>query len=148
MKPKGMINNLDELRERRALLVAEQSVLGKKIVSDSGTALLALPVAVLTKPADPLTMVKVDGKVDIPAKVFSYLLPLLVNRTLFRRSGFVTRIVMGMIARRVGKRIGPKALRWLLRTIQNFIRNHRADAPRLPVHLRDYNRSPKFKRLK
>lgn len=107
-------NNLDELKAGRAALDVEQAMLGREIIKEGKVALLALPLQSIMKPADPLKAIKVDGKINIPAKLFSYLLPLIINRTLFRRSNFMIRFITAMIARRIGKRIGPKVVMWLL----------------------------------
>ncbi len=139
MKPTYKLNNLDELQAMQAGLNAQQQVLGKEIVSEGKTALVTLPVASLLKPADPLKIIKVDGKINIPGKVFSYLLPLIVNQTLFRRSSFVTRIITAMIARRVGKRMGPKIAMWLIRLTERYIRNRRSKTVLLPGHVLQRN---------
>jgi len=118
----GKYKDLDELKSRQAALNAEQSMLGKEIVAEVKAALVTLPVVSLLKPADPLRIIKVDGKINVPGKIFSYLLPIVVNQTLFRKSGFVTRIITAMIARRVGKRIGPKVAMWLIRMAERYLR--------------------------
>ncbi|CAM4421951.1 hypothetical protein SAMN06265348_12410 [Pedobacter westerhofensis] len=135
MKATTKIKNLEELKARQVMLNAEQSLLGQEIVSQGKTLLLSLLVITLVKPADPLTIIKVDGKINISAKFFSYLLPLVVNRTLFRKSGFITRIVMAMIARRVGKQMGSKVARWLLNTLEKYLSSLKPVAPRLPRHV-------------
>lgn len=100
MKPTYKLNSLDKLKAMQASLNTQQKALEKQIVSTGKTALVTLPVVWLLKPSDPLKIIKVDGKINISGKVFSYLLPLVVNQTLFRRSGFLTKIIMAIIALR------------------------------------------------
>lgn len=123
MKQTPIIHNLGELRARQKILKAEQQLLVKEIINEGKTAVVNLPLAALTKPADPLKVLKVDGKVNPPAKLFSYLLPLIFNRTFFRRSGFVTKTIVALIARKVGKRIGPKISVWLIDILLKYTRN-------------------------
>lgn len=113
------INNLTELRAKQIALKAEHKLLGQEILEETKQSLVIFPIASLIKPADPLRILTVDGKIDVPAKSFSYLLPILVNRTLFRKSGFLTRLLTTMVARRIGKKIGPKVASWLLSTTRD-----------------------------
>src|SRR5215217_4241704 len=102
------LNSLEELKTRKAGLKADQQFLGNEIFNEAKLAVINLPIARLVKPADPLKILKVDGKINPSAKLFSYLLSLVTNRILFRRSGFITRMITALIARKIGKRIGPK----------------------------------------
>lgn len=120
MKTNIKLNNLAELKAKQASLKAEQVTLGKEIISEGKNMMISLPVQGLLKPADPLKMLKTNGKINLPGKNFSQLLALVVNRTLFRRSGFVTRIITAMIARKIGRRIGPKIASWFLAMIKKF----------------------------
>lgn len=148
MKASTNITSLDELKARQALLNAEQSLLAKEIVSDGKTALVSLPAVTLFKPDDPLKIIKVDGEINIPAKVFSYLLPLLVNRILFRKSGFITRMVMTMIARRIGIKIGPKITKRLLNAIENDLLSRRLGEPHLAGKVLQHINTIQAERLK
>lgn len=140
MNKTAKYKNLDELRARQAALNAEESILGKEIIAESKVALITLPVVSLLKPADPLRIIKVDGKINVPGKVFSYLLPIVVNQTLFRKSGFMVRIITAMIARRIGKRIGPKVAMWLIRMAERHLRNRKPKGHLLPGHVLQQNR--------
>lgn len=148
MNRTGRYNNLDELKARQAALNAKQSMLGKEIIAESKAALITMPVVSLLKPADPLNIIKVDGKINVPAKVFSYLLPIIANRTLFRRSCFITRVIMTMIARRIGKRIGPKVAMWLIRLAERHLRNRKSEEHLLPDYVLQQNKQLQAKRLK
>ncbi|TKC06087.1 hypothetical protein [Pedobacter frigoris] len=120
MKTTLRLKNLDELKAMQANLKAEQVILQKEIVSQGKSALISLPMKSLLKPADPFKMLKVNGKINLPAKVFSYLLPQIINRTLFKRSGFLTKIIMALTAKKIGKRIGPKIVAWLQGIMERY----------------------------
>jgi hypothetical protein len=77
---------------------------------------------VFLKVPDPLKIIKVDGKINIGGKIFSYLLPLLIRLILLRRQGFFMRLIVTMAARQIGKSIGPELLDWLLRKISGHLR--------------------------
>lgn len=113
MKTTLRLKNLDELKAMQANLKAEQVILEKEIVRHGKSALISLPMKSLLKPADPFKMLKVNGKINLPAKLFSYLLPKMLNRTLFKHSGFLTKIITALAARKIGKRVGPKIIAWL-----------------------------------
>jgi|GEM_PF-6671652 len=146
MKQPLRINSLDELRARQEILKAEQQMLAAAIVNESKAAVIGLPMVALNKPADPLRVLKIDGKINPPAKLFSYLLPLIVNRTLFRRSGFITKMITALIARKIGKRFGPKIARFLIDLILKYTRNL-GTKPRL-IQTRTYSNNQQTKLLK
>ncbi len=123
MKTIRKIKNLNELKATQASLKAEQLILEKEFVTSGKSALISLPMVSFLKSADPLKMIKVDGKINLPAKLFSYLLPLIIKKTLFRRSGFLTKIIMALTAREIGKRIGPKIVKWLQSITERYFSN-------------------------
>lgn len=125
MNKMAIYKNLDELKARKAALNAERSMLANEIITETKAALIALPAVSLLKPKDPLRIIKVDGEINVPGKFFSYLLPIVVSKTLFRKSGFMVRIIATMIARRIGKRIGPKVVMLLIRMTERHLRNHK-----------------------
>lgn len=131
MKQIPRLNNLNELKARQASLKAEQRLLAREIVNDGKSAITSLPMAGLMTPADPLKVLKVDGKVNPPAKFFSYLFPLVVNRTLFRHSGFFIKIITALVARKIGKNIGSKVAGWLSAIIGRYLQNFKSAKPTL-----------------
>lgn len=112
MKTQDKLKNLQELKAKEANLAAMHTLLAEKIISDGKAILSNYPRPSLFKPEDPLKAIKINGKINIPGKVFSYLLPLLVTKVLFRRSGFVTKAIVAIVARQTGKRIGNRVFHW------------------------------------
>jgi len=118
------------------MLKAEQATLLKEMVSEGKNAVIRLPMGLL-KPADPLKILKTDVKITQAAKFFSYLLPLIVNRTVFRRRGFVIRILTTIIAGKVGKRTGPGILKWLLDRANSYLdKNQSPEKTRASVKIK------------
>ncbi|RZJ83486.1 MAG: hypothetical protein EOO20_22705 [Chryseobacterium sp.] len=145
MKQNLKISTLDELKARKAILKAEQKLLTKEIISKGGSTVTNLPLLTLTRPVDPLKILKVNGEINPSAKLFSYLLPLIVNRIFFRRSGFITKMVMTMIARKVGRRFGPKVATWLADMILKYAKNLKLAKPNtFQYRIQSSRRQPKL----
>ncbi|WP_442589221.1 hypothetical protein ACSBL2_24700 [Pedobacter sp. AW31-3R] len=108
MKKYNDINNLEELKARQAILAGNQAFLSKKIIRQAPRTLITSPVASFLTPTDPLSYLKIDRKTNVPAKVLTYLLPLIINRTLLRRSGLMTKLIVGIVISRLVKRRFPE----------------------------------------
>jgi hypothetical protein len=114
MKNPAQFTSLQELKARQAELSQMQSRLAPELISEAKAAAVSSVSLVFNKRKDPLKDLKIKGQIDIPGKFFSYLLPLIITKTVFRRSGFLTRIVIGIAARKVGRRFGPLVFDWLV----------------------------------
>lgn len=107
MKKHNTINNLQELKARQASLAADQALLSKELLRKTPGTLLSFPVQNYLKPAQPFEILKIDRKTNIPVKVLSYLLPMLINKTILRQSGFVTKLMVAVVTRKLIRSLLP-----------------------------------------
>ncbi|MCD0490203.1 hypothetical protein LPB86_18325 [Pedobacter sp. MC2016-14] len=91
------MKNLKELKSRQSNLTAMHTLLQKEILTDGTHALVRRPAR---------------KRYDTAEKVVSWLIPLLVDKTLLRKSGFVTKAIGAFVVRKTVKRLAPVILSW------------------------------------
>jgi len=86
------INNLEELHAMVNSLKAQHQVKGDLLLKDSKSYLMQFTLGGLIKKyATPSAFLKIDDKLNISSSVMSMVLPFLMNTTLFKGSGFLTK---------------------------------------------------------
>lgn len=108
MRTSGRLTSLKELKARQTELLESESRSISDIITEAKAVAVQSAAKILLKSSDPLKIIKMDGKINVPGKVFSYLLPLIVKVTLLRRSGLFMRLIVGMATRQIGKKIGTR----------------------------------------
>lgn len=64
----------------------------------------------LKKYASPNGFLKLDEKINLSSRVMTYLLPFLLNKTIFRGSGFLTKAIATLVSGKVGKSLDAETL--------------------------------------
>jgi len=105
MKRNYNIKSLDELRQYKQVLNLESSTQEIWMKETAGTLIksFSLP-ALLGKAVKPSSGKNLASK-SITSNVLGVALPVVLNKTLFRKSGWFTKIVVGLVSRQIGKRI-------------------------------------------
>jgi hypothetical protein len=105
------IKNLDELQATRRALKAEYMIQEVVIISDAKVFLQRYTFKNMVKKyLTPSTIFKADEQLHVSGKVMSFILPVLMNNTLFRGSGFITKALVGLATRNVGKTLDAEHL--------------------------------------
>ncbi|RZM20454.1 MAG: hypothetical protein EOO88_36155 [Pedobacter sp.] len=121
MKKRYNIQNLEELQGRIAELKAVYNSQGKLIVEDSKAYVQQFtPSALIKKYATPSSLLKVDDKLNISSKIMSLALPVLMNSTLFRGSGFITKTLVGLATSKVGKTLDAEHLSAIFNSVKSW----------------------------
>ena len=68
----------------------------------------------------PTTLLKADDQLNISSRVMSFLLPVLMNNTLFRGSGFITKTLVGLATSNVGKSLDAEHLAGIFGTVKSW----------------------------
>lgn len=63
---------------------------------------------------------KLDGKVNISGKIMSLILPLFLNKTLFKGSGFLTKTVVGLVSNKLGAKLDVEHLAGIFDSVKGF----------------------------
>ncbi len=115
------IKNLEELHAMVCQLKAEHTLQGEMLVKDVKIYLHQFtPGAVIKKYAAPSALLKVDEKYNISSTIMSWVLPLLMNSTLFRGSGILTKAVVGLASGKVGKALDAEHLSAIFNSVKSW----------------------------
>ncbi|QNK62873.1 hypothetical protein H7F33_20440 [Pedobacter sp. PAMC26386] len=74
----------------------------------------------IKKYATPSAFLKVDDKLNISSKLMSMVLPILLNGTLFKGSGFITRALVGLATSKVGKTLDAEHLSAIFNSVKGM----------------------------
>ncbi len=126
------INNIEELRVRIQLLKADYT--GREILlkEDSRNYINQFTILNLFKKfTSPEGFSKLDGTTNISGKIMSLVLPLILNNTLFRSSGFITKAVGAFVSGKIGKSIDVESVSGIFHTIKSLFASKKKDKQKL-----------------
>jgi hypothetical protein len=116
------IKNLDELQATRRALKAEYMMQEVVVLSDVKLYLRQYTFKnMVRKYLTPSTIFKADEQLHISGKVMSFILPVLMNNTLFRGSGFITKALVGLATSNVGKTLDAEHLSGIFNSVKSWI---------------------------
>lgn len=72
--------------------------------------------------ATPSAFLKVDDKLNISSKLMSLVLPVLMNSTLFRGSGFITKTLVGLATSKVGKTLDAEHISAIFNSVTGLFK--------------------------
>lgn len=78
------------------------------------------PGTLIKKYVTPSAVFKVDDKLNISSKLMSMALPILMNSTLFRGSGFLTKTLVGLATSKVGKTLDAEHLTGIFNSVKGL----------------------------
>ncbi|MEJ7556928.1 MAG: hypothetical protein WKF66_01390 [Pedobacter sp.] len=115
------ISNLDELRAEMGSLQIRQQIQGEELVGDAKIYLQQYkPANLIKKYATPSNFKKADEQLNISGKVMSLALPLLMNSTIFRGSGFITKALVGLASGKVGQSLDAEHLTGMFHKVKSW----------------------------
>lgn len=121
MSKKYNINNLHDLNVKLIGLKIDYKVQEEILKNDlKAYALQFTPGALIKKYATPSAFLKVDDKLNISSKLMSFVLPILMNSTLFRGSGFLTKTLVGLATSKVGKTLDAEHLSAIFNSVKGI----------------------------
>ncbi|RZK76678.1 MAG: hypothetical protein EOO92_14250 [Pedobacter sp.] len=117
MRNKYNFNTLEELKAKQLALKSESIMHGQAILLDAKTYANDFSVFDFIKPkpkpALSLALKKTDADSMLSGKILSYGLPLLLNKTLFKGSGIITKTIVGMLSSKTGAKLGGLLVNYL-----------------------------------
>lgn len=115
------INNLEELHAMVCTLKLESDLQAEALVNDGKTYLKQFTIGSLIKKyATPSAFLKVDDKLNISSSIMSLVLPMVMNSTLFRGSGFITKTLVGLASGKVGKTLDAEHLSAIFNSVKSW----------------------------
>ncbi|PYF75723.1 hypothetical protein [Pedobacter nutrimenti] len=115
------IQNLEELQQQVLLLRTEYKMQGSELKQNAKLYVKQFTLGSLIKKyATPSAFIKMDDKLNISSKLMSMVLPILMNSTLFRGSGFLTKTLVGLTSSKFGKTLDAEHLSAIFNSIKGW----------------------------
>ena len=115
------INNIEELHAMVSSLKAEHKAKGELLLKDTQGYLRQFTLGGLIKKyATPSAFLKIDDKLNLSSSIMSMVLPFLMNTTLFKGSGFLTKTLVGLASNKIGKTLDAEHLSAIFNSIKSW----------------------------
>jgi len=121
MSRKYNISNLQELNVKLISLKVDYKM-QETILKDDATVYVKqfTPGNLIKKFVTPSSLLKADDKLNISSKLMSLVLPVLMNSTIFRGSGFITKTLVGLATSKVGKTLDAEHLSSIFNSVKGL----------------------------
>ncbi|MBB2146162.1 hypothetical protein GM921_11745 [Pedobacter sp. LMG 31464] len=121
MKRNNNIRTLEELQNEVHRLKADYKHRGVMLNQDAKTYIKQFTLGGLIKKyATPSGLLKLDENTNITSKIMSVALPMLLNSTLFRGSGLITKALGALVSGKVGKSLDAENLSGIFNIAKSF----------------------------
>lgn len=115
------INTLDDLHNQVQLLKADYKHRGVMLKEDSKNYIKQFSLGnMIKKFATPSGLLKIDENTHITSKIMSIALPMLLNSTIFRGSGLLTKALGALVSGKVGKSLDAENLSGIFNMVKSL----------------------------
>ena len=115
------IRTLDDLHAEVQRLKTDYTQRGEMIKVDAKTYVQQFTLGGLIKKyATPSGFLKFDEKTNISSKIMSVVLPLILNKTIFRGSGIITKALGALVSGKVGQSLDAESLSGIFNMVKSF----------------------------
>ena len=122
------IKTLEDLHKQVQLLKADYKGKGMMLKEDSKTYIKQFSIFnIIKKYATPNGFIKLDDKTHISSKIMSVLLPMLLNSTVFRGSGLITKALGALVSGKVGKSLDAESLSGIFNVVKSLFTTKKRD---------------------
>lgn len=99
------------------------------------------PMNMIKKYLTPSTLLKADDKLNISNKVISWVLPFLMNSTIFKGSGLITRALVGIASNKIGKKVDADSILSVVDAVKAWFSGPKLKIKKKPAYV-DYGIPP------
>lgn len=129
MKANNNIRTLAELHGEIHRLKTDYKQRGVLLGEDTKTYVKQFTLGNLIKKyATPSGFLKFDEKTNISGKIMSIVLPMLLNSTVFRGSGLITKALGALVSGKVGKSLDAEHLSGIFNVVKSLFTGKKAKA--------------------
>lgn len=115
------IRTLKDLQAKKLELKVDYTIRKNALKVDVKTYLHQFtPGALIKKYLTPSNLLKVDDKLNISGTAMSVLLPMFMNKTIFRGAGFLTKAAVGLVSGKVGKSLDAEHLSGIFNSVKGW----------------------------
>lgn len=88
------------------------------------------PVNLIKNFLNPQSIMKLDEKTNLSGSIMSFILPMFLNKTVFRGSGFITKSIAALISGKVGKSLDVESITGIFNKVKSVFtsKKRKADA--------------------
>jgi hypothetical protein len=124
MSTKYNISNLEELNIKLISLKVDYKMQESLLKEDATVYVKQFtPGNLIKRFVTPSTLMKADDKLNISSKLMSLVLPVLMNSTIFRGSGFITKTLVGLATSKVGKTLDAEHLTSIFNSVKGLFKS-------------------------
>lgn len=135
------IKTLEDLHKRIQLLKTDYKSKEMMLKADSKTYIKQFSIFnFIKKYATPNGFLKLDEKTHISSKVMSVVLPMLLNSTVFRGSGLITKALGALVSGKIGKSLDAESLSGIFNVVKSLFAGKNKDKEK--VKFVDYGIPP------
>jgi len=121
MKTNKNIRTLDELNHEIHRLKADYKQKGVLLKQDAKTYIQQFSLGnIIKRYATPSGFLKFDEQTNMSSKIMSIALPMLLNSTLFRGSGLLTKALGALVSGKVGKSLDAEHLSGIFNAVKSI----------------------------
>ncbi|MCZ4243416.1 hypothetical protein O0955_05305 [Pedobacter sp. HCMS5-2] len=121
MRSYKTIRTLEDLQAKKLELKLEYTSKQTLLKTDSKAFFKQFTLGSLIKKyATPSNLFKVDDKFNISGTIMSLLLPTVMNKTIFKSSGFLTKAVVGLASGKLGKALDAEHLSAIFNSVKSW----------------------------
>lgn len=121
------INTLDDLQNQVKLLKVDYKRRGELLKLDAKNYVKQFTLGNLIKKyATPSGLLKLDEKTHISSKIMSVILPLLLNKTIFRGSGLITKALAALVSGKVGQSLDGEHLSGIFNMVKSLFKGKKS----------------------
>lgn len=91
---------------------------------------------------NPQSLKKLDDKTNLSGSIMSLVLPLLLNKTVFRGSGFITKSIAALVSGKIGKSLDAENLAGLFTKAKSLFSSFTSKKKKADVNFVDYGIPP------
>ncbi|WP_231425768.1 MULTISPECIES: hypothetical protein [Pedobacter] len=115
------IRTLEDLQAAKLELKVEYTLKQNMLKTDGQKFLKQFTLGALIKKfATPSNLFKADEKLNISGTAMSLLLPMFMNKTIFRGAGFLTKAAVGFVSGKVGKSLDAEHLSAIVNSVKGW----------------------------
>lgn len=121
MRSYKTIRNLEDLQAKKLELKVEYTLKQNMLLAETKAYAKQFTLgALIKKYATPSNLFKADDKLNISGTAMSLLLPMVMNKTLFRGAGFLTKAAVGLVSGKVGKSLDAEHLSAIYNSVKGW----------------------------
>lgn len=122
------INSLDDLHAQVRLLKAEYIQRGEQLKSDGKSYIKQFtPGNLIKKFATPSGLLKLDEQTNISGKIMSVVLPMILNSTVLRGSGFITKALGTFVSGKLGNSLDAEHIAGIVNAVKSIFKGKKKD---------------------